>query len=78
MSLVRDFVDNEFYESSLVELERERADMVHWLTAVLEEYQRSYPHTHLQVVYEPPTHPLYVAYDINKFQQVVNNLSLLA
>ena len=74
VSLIRDFVDNEFYESSLVELKRERADMVHWLTAVVEEYQRSYPHTHLQVVYEPPTHPLYVAYDINKFQQVVNNL----
>jgi len=74
VSLIRDFVDNEFFESSLVALQRERADLVHWLTAVVEEYQRSSAHTHLHFVYEPPPQPLYAAYDINKFQQVVNNL----
>jgi two-component system sensor histidine kinase VicK len=74
VTLIRDFVDNEFFESSLVQLQRERTDMVHWLTAVVEEYQRASPHTHLHFVYEPPTQPLYVSYDVNKFQQVVNNL----
>ena len=72
--LIRDFVDNEFFESSLVECQRERTDMVQWLTAVVEEYQHSSSHTHLYFVYEPPAQPLYVAYDVNKFQQVVNNL----
>jgi two-component system sensor histidine kinase VicK len=74
VNLIRDFVDNEFFESSLVELRRERADMVEMLTSVLEEYKRSSYRTHLSFIYEPPAHPVYVEYDVNKLQQVVNNL----
>jgi two-component system sensor histidine kinase VicK len=74
VSLIRDFVDNEFMESSSVELKRERADLVSWLGTLLEEYQRSEWHTHLQFEFTATKQPLYVSFDINKFQQVINNL----
>jgi two-component system sensor histidine kinase VicK len=74
VNLIRDFVDNEFMESANVELKRERADMVAWLGTLLEEYQRSEWHTHLQFEFLAAEQPIYVSFDINKFQQVVNNL----
>lgn len=74
VDLIRDFVDNEFLESANVEVRLERADLVTWLTVVMEEYQRSEQHTHLRFSLEPAAQPIYINFDINKFQQVLNNL----
>ena len=74
VGLIRDFVDNEFMESSNVELKRERADLAAWLGTLLEEYQRSKWHTHLHFDYDAVGAPVYASFDINKFQQVMNNL----
>jgi two-component system sensor histidine kinase VicK len=74
VNLIRDFVNNEFMESANLELKRERTDLAGWLQTIMEEYQRSERHMHLRFVFEAPVAPVYVSVDINKFQQVVNNL----
>ncbi|RPD49583.1 PAS domain S-box protein [Hymenobacter sediminis] len=74
VSLIRDFVDGEFMASVNVDLKRERADLVAWLRTMMTEYQQSQWHTHLQFAFEAPATPLYVSFDINKLQQVFNNL----
>ncbi|MDU0370727.1 PAS domain-containing sensor histidine kinase [Hymenobacter endophyticus] len=74
VTLIRDFVDNEFMESASVKMKWERADLGAWLQALMEEYQGSERHTHLQFSCTLPPVPVYVNMDINKFQQVVNNL----
>lgn len=74
VSLIRDFVDTEFLESANVELKRERTDLVGWLATLMAEYQRSERHTHLHFDFTAPPQPVYVFLDINKFQQVINNL----
>ncbi len=74
VNLIRDFVDNEFLESSNVEMRLERADLVAWLHTLMEEYERSEQHTHLHFSFVPAEQPIYVNFDINKLQQVINNL----
>ncbi|TVT43742.1 PAS domain S-box protein [Hymenobacter setariae] len=74
VSLIRDFVDNEFLESSNVEMRFDRADLVSWLQTLMEEYERSEQHTHLHFHFAATEQPIYVSFDINKLQQVVNNL----
>jgi two-component system sensor histidine kinase VicK len=74
VNLIRDFVDNEFLESSNVEMRFERADLVAWLRTLMEEYERSEQHTHLYFSFLPAEQPIYVSFDINKLQQVINNL----
>lgn len=74
VNLIRDFVDNEFLESSNVEMRLERADLVAWLRTTLEEYQRSEQHTHLRFSLVAAEQPIYVSFDINKLQQAINNL----
>jgi two-component system sensor histidine kinase VicK len=74
VSLIRDFVDNEFLESSSVEMRLERADLVAWLRTTMEEYERSEQHTHLHFSFMPTEEPIYISFDINKLQQVINNL----
>lgn len=74
VKLIRDFVDNEFLESANVELKWERADLVAWLRTVMEVYQGEGQHTGLVFELTVPPHPVYVNLDVNKFQQVINNL----
>lgn len=74
VTLIRDFVDNEFLESVEVELRLERIDLVAWLRVVMDEYQRSEQHTHLQFSFTTTEDPIYASVDLNKLQQVVNNL----
>ncbi|TGE24350.1 PAS domain-containing sensor histidine kinase [Hymenobacter aquaticus] len=74
MSLIHDFVDNEFLESSNVQLKLERTNLVPWLGTLLEEYQRAERRIHLQFAYVAPPEPIYAPIDLNKFQQVINNL----
>ena len=74
VGLVRDFVDNEFLESASVRLHLTRTDLVPWVGNLLEEYQRQQTHLHLHLDYNAPDQPLYAQVDVNKFQQVVNNV----
>ena len=74
VNLIRDFVDNEFLESSSLVLRLERADLVAWLRTTMEEYERSAQHLHLSFEVEATAQPLYVHFDVNKLQQVINNL----
>jgi two-component system sensor histidine kinase VicK len=74
VNLIRDFVDTEFLESANVELKCERADLVAWLDLVVAEYQRSEQHTHLHFSFDATEESIYASFDINKLQQVVNNL----
>lgn len=74
IGLIRDFVDTEFLESSSVVLKRERADLAEWLRLVVHEYQHSAQLTQLHFHFEPLAQPLYANFDVNKLQQVVNNL----
>ena len=74
VNLIRDFVDNEFLESSSVVLRLERADLVAWLRTTMEEYQRSEQRLRLSFDVVAADEPLYISFDINKLQQVINNL----
>ena len=74
VNLIHDFVDHEFLESANVELNLRRTDLTAWGALLLEEYQRSESHTHLRFEYRAPAHPVYADIDVNKFQQVLNNL----
>jgi two-component system sensor histidine kinase VicK len=74
IALIRDFVDHEFLESASVELKRERADLSDWLRIIMAEYEQSTPLTHLHFHFVPLDEPLYASVDVNKLQQVVNNL----
>jgi len=74
VNLIHDFVDHEFMQSANVELNLQRTDLVVWGALLMEEYQRSELHTHLRFDYRAPTHPVYADIDVNKFQQVINNL----
>lgn len=74
IGLIRDFVDHEFLESASVQLKRERADLSAWLRVMMEEYERSTPLTQQYFHYVPLEEPLYALFDVNKLQQVVNNL----
>ncbi|MBX0293085.1 cell wall metabolism sensor histidine kinase WalK [Hymenobacter sp. HSC-4F20] len=74
VNLLRDFVDNEFLESSQVVLKKERTDLVGWLPAIMDEYQRSERHTYFHFLFQAPALPVYMSVDINRFQQVDNTL----
>jgi two-component system sensor histidine kinase VicK len=74
VTLIRDFVDNEFLESASVEMRWERADLGPWLATLLEEYQGSERNLRLEFTLALPDEPVYVNVDLNKFQQVINNL----
>ncbi|WP_324680199.1 sensor histidine kinase [Hymenobacter sp. GOD-10R] len=74
VKLIRDFVDHEFLESANVELKRERADLVAWLELILHEYQLSQQHLAVQFSFSAAERPIYASLDLNKFQQVLNNL----
>lgn len=73
VDLIRTFVDHEFLESASVVMHWERTDLTSWLGTVMEEYQQSSWHTHLAFGFHAPQ-PVYALVDVDKFQQVVNNL----
>ncbi|WP_375416742.1 sensor histidine kinase [uncultured Hymenobacter sp.] len=74
VSLIRDFVDDEFLQSSYVALKRERQDLVAMLRTVLENYQLDQQLIAKRFTLAPSAPALYATFDYNKFQQVVNNL----
>ncbi|KAA3437076.1 sensor histidine kinase [Rufibacter hautae] len=73
--MIRDFVDNEFLESSQVVLHKERVNIIQKLTIMMDNYQ------HLggallekNFVAQLPSEPVYVYLDVMKFMQALNNL----
>ncbi|HEX8429026.1 PAS domain-containing sensor histidine kinase [Hymenobacter sp.] len=74
LNLIRDFVNQEFLESSSIQLKLERTDLVGWVATILEEYQRSEQHMTLRFDFVALQQPVYVTLDVNKFEQVINNL----
>jgi len=73
VTLIRDFVSQEFLESANVELQLTRLDVAERLRLLLESYQKR-PLSGLYFRFEA-THPsIYAAVDENKFLQVINNL----
>jgi two-component system sensor histidine kinase VicK len=72
--LIRDFVDTEFLESANVEMRMERADLSTWLGEAMQQYQEAKQLTQLHMEYTASEQPFYVIFDINKLQQVLNNL----
>ncbi|SHK08785.1 PAS domain-containing sensor histidine kinase [Hymenobacter psychrotolerans] len=74
VTLIRDFVDNEFMESANVDLKIERVDLVAELREVLEEYQRSEVNLAKNFLFRPASPRIYVELDNNKVMQVINNL----
>ncbi|WP_165903814.1 PAS domain-containing sensor histidine kinase [Hymenobacter gummosus] len=74
VTLIRDFVNQEFLESSNVELNLQRVDLAAKLRVVLNQYQHAQRLLHKRIGFETNAEPVYVYIDDNKFQQVINNL----
>ncbi|UOG75408.1 PAS domain-containing sensor histidine kinase [Hymenobacter tibetensis] len=74
LTLIREFVDQEFLESASIQLKRERTNLVDWIGTILEEYQRSARRTDLRFEFRALAQTIYVSLDVNKFEQVINNL----
>ncbi|GAB3239655.1 hypothetical protein GCM10027346_33100 [Hymenobacter seoulensis] len=73
INLIRDFVDNEFLESSNVQMKVERADLALELREMVAEYQKSAEDIAKHFSYKGPEQLFHVL-DHNKFMQVINNL----
>ncbi|UPL49259.1 PAS domain-containing sensor histidine kinase [Hymenobacter sublimis] len=73
VNLIRDFVDNEFLESSGVNLKLERVDLAAEVGEIVQEFQKSEAEINKHVSFESPE-TCYLHLDRNKFMQVVNNL----
>lgn len=74
VELIRDFVAQEFLESSNVDLKKERADLVQKIGIVVDNYQRSEQAIKKSFRLISSGKPIYAAIDDNKFMQVINNL----
>lgn len=74
VTLIRDFVDQEFLESANVDLNFMRLDLTARLGIVLDNYQQR-QHAAGHHFYFESSHPsIYADIDENKFLQVINNL----
>jgi two-component system, OmpR family, sensor histidine kinase VicK len=74
VKLIRDFVANEFLESSAVVLNKQRINIVERLKQVMEEYKGSENALSKNFVFTCSDDPLYMDIDDSKFMQVINNL----
>ncbi|MBC3539001.1 ATP-binding protein [Rufibacter sediminis] len=72
--MIRDFVNNEFLESSQVELHRERIDLVERIKTMMEDYEQNGGMVAKRFVTQVPGTPVYLYLDEMKFLQVMNNL----
>ncbi|RPD46206.1 PAS domain-containing sensor histidine kinase [Hymenobacter sediminis] len=73
VNLIRDFVDNEFLESSNVDIKLERADLSQELREIVEEFKKSEADIDKHFSFSGPE-TCYLHLDRNKFMQVINNL----
>jgi len=72
--LIRNFVGNEFLESSQVVLYKERFDIKEKLQIMLDDYKRGESLVAKQFIFKASAEPVYVEVDQLKFMQVLNNL----
>jgi len=72
--LIRDFVGNEFLESSQITLYKERFDIKIKIQAMMVDYNRGESLVAKQFIFNAPQEPVYVELDQMKFMQVLNNL----
>ncbi len=73
--LIRDLIDNEFMESAEVVLQKERVNITHEITVMMENYYSigsSLLSKNFTVLL--PQTPIYIYVDAMKFMQVLNNL----
>ncbi len=74
VTLVRDFVDQEFLDSAQVDLQRVRLNLVERLHIVLDNYQQQQAAAGHLFFFESSHPSIYADIDENKFLQVINNL----
>jgi two-component system sensor histidine kinase VicK len=74
ISLIRSLVNQEFLESSEVDLRKERADLVWEIRDVIKNYQNSEEHIAKTFVLTSSHKKLLIHFDNLKFMQVINNL----
>jgi two-component system sensor histidine kinase VicK len=74
VDMIHDFVDNEFFESSNVELKRERVNLVERVGIMVDNYSRTELTLGLTFTLESSAPAIYASIDENKFMQVLNNL----
>ncbi|GAB3821165.1 hypothetical protein GCM10028895_22760 [Pontibacter rugosus] len=72
--MIRDFVDNEFLESSQVVLHKERMDIANSVAIMMDNYKEQEKLVAKKFKIIAPDKPIYIYVDMMKFMQVVNNL----
>lgn len=73
--IIRDFIDNEFLESSQVVLHKERVDICDRIGMMMENYQKMGGNLlSKKFVLQLPPESIYVYLDVMKFMQAINNL----
>ena len=74
MSLIQEFVKQEFLESTGTELIKRRVNLVQAIRESMEEYQQTQQLTGKIFHYTSSSDAIYLSLDDNKFTQVINNL----
>lgn len=73
-TMISDFVNNEFLESSQVVLNKERVDLVDKIRVMVDNYQRREDLVSKHFILQVPDSPVFIYLDAMKFMQVLNNL----
>lgn len=74
INLIRDFVNQEFIESTTVKLFKTRTDLVYRLREVISEYQKTQEELGITFIFKSSLESLYIDLDEDKFLQVIHNL----
>ena len=74
MHLIRDFIKQEFLETSQVSLVKVRVDLIERLRSIIEQYQHSQLNMAKTFHLESTSEKIFIAIDADKFFQVINNL----
>ena len=72
--LIRDFVNNEFLESSQITLNKERVDIARTIADMMDNYQMGIQLIPKNFEFIPSQVPIFIKVDELKFMQVLNNL----
>ncbi|RZK41836.1 MAG: GHKL domain-containing protein [Pedobacter sp.] len=74
MKLVRSIINHEFLKSSIIELKKERVDIVAELQDVIRTYRKSHLRELKDFQFESSSDKVFIVLDTMKFTQVINNL----
>lgn len=72
--LIRDFVHNEFLESSQISINKVRVDIAHKIAAMMDSYKKGLALIPKHFKFVPSKMPIFMYVDEMKFMQVLNNL----